>query len=128
MRFAADSDSEITRGFCSCLISVLNGATPEEVLRVKTEDLTALNVGLSGNQRSRVNTWHNVLISMQKKTKALLAEREGKAPFEPFPSLVITADGIRAKGSYAEAQVAHMCLVYFSCYCLASAFVFYCNT
>ncbi|KAF3436752.1 hypothetical protein FNV43_RR19503 [Rhamnella rubrinervis] len=104
MRFAADSDSEITRGFCSCLISVLDGAAPEEVLRVKTEDLAALNVGLSGGQRSRVNTWHNVLISMQKKTKALVAEREGKAPFEPFPSLVITSDGIRAKGSYAEAQ------------------------
>ncbi|KAH7528387.1 quinolinate synthase, chloroplastic [Ziziphus jujuba] len=104
MRFAADSDSEITRGFCSCLISVLDGASPEEVLAVKTEDLAALNVGLAGGQHSRVNTWHNVLISMQKKTRALVAQREGKAPFEPFPSLVITSDGIRAKGSYAEAQ------------------------
>lgn len=105
MRFSADSDSEITRGFCSCLVSVLDGATPEEVLAVKTDDLAALNVGLPGAQRSRVNTWHNVLVSMHKKTKALVAERQGKPPFEPFPSLVITADGIHAKGSYAEAQV-----------------------
>ena len=112
MRFAADSDSEITRGFCYCLVSILDGAAPEEVLAVKTEDLEAINVGLpravARGQRSRVNTWHNVLISMQKKTRALMAEREGKPPFEPFPSLVVTADGIRAKGSYAEAQVAHL--------------------
>ncbi|KAJ0834447.1 putative quinolinate synthase [Helianthus annuus] len=59
MRFLADSDSEITKGFCSCLISVLDGATPEEVLGMKTE---------------------------------------------VFPSLVITAEGIGAKGSFAEAQ------------------------
>ncbi|KAK9926785.1 hypothetical protein M0R45_023998 [Rubus argutus] len=108
MRFSADSDSEITRGFCSCLVSVLDGATPEEVLAVKTDDLAALNVGLPGAQRSRVNTWHNVLVSMHKKTKALVAERQGKPPFEPFPSLVITADGIHAKGSYAEAQARYL--------------------
>lgn len=104
MRFAADSDSEITRGFCSCLVWVLDGAAPEEVLKVKTEDFAALNVGMPGRSPSRVNTWHNVLISMQKRTKALIAEREGKPQFEPFPSLVVTADGIHAKGSYAEAQ------------------------
>ncbi|KAJ7956155.1 quinolinate synthase, chloroplastic [Quillaja saponaria] len=108
MRFAADSDSEITRGFCSCLIWMLDGSTPEEVLKVKTEDLVALNVGLRGGERSRVNTWHNVLIRMQKRTKALIAERDGKVSFEPFPSLVLTADGIQAKGSYAEAQARYL--------------------
>ncbi|KAI4336235.1 hypothetical protein L6164_014784 [Bauhinia variegata] len=108
MRFAADSDSEITRGLCSCLIWLLDGSTPEEVLKVKTDDLVALNVGLPGTGRSRVNTWHNVLISMQKRTKILIAEREGKAPFEPFPSLVVTADGVHPKGSYAEAQAKYL--------------------
>ncbi|KAM0060613.1 putative quinolinate synthase [Helianthus debilis subsp. tardiflorus] len=106
MRFLADSDSEITKGFCSCLISVLDGGTPEEVLGMKTEDLGDLNVaGLHGTKvDSRVNTWHNVLVSMQKRTKALVAEREGKPVGEVFPSLVITAEGIGAKGSFAEAQ------------------------
>ncbi|KAK4776897.1 hypothetical protein SAY86_005585 [Trapa natans] len=109
MRFGADSDSEITRGFCSCLIWMLDGAEPEEVLKLKTEDLAALNVGLPrGSERSRVNTWHNVLISMQKRTKILMAQRDGKAPFLPFPSLVITANGIHAKGSYAEAQARYL--------------------
>lgn len=87
---------------------MLDGALPEEVLNVKPEDLVALNVGLPGSARSRVNTWHNVLISMHKRTKALVAEQDGKAPFEPFPSLVVTADGIHARGSYAEAQVGKM--------------------
>lgn len=108
MKFWADSDSEITRGFCSCLITVLDGAGPEEVLKMKTEDLAALNVGLPGGERSRVNTWHNILVSMQKRTKASVAEREGKAPFEPFPSLVVTADQVQAKGSYAEAQARYL--------------------
>jgi quinolinate synthase len=105
MRFWADSDSEITRGFCACLIWVLDGAVPEEVLKVTTEDLIALNVGLPVGARSRVNTWHNVLVSMQKRARMLVAERDGKKDFDPFPSLVVSSDGIQAKGSYAEAQV-----------------------
>ncbi|PIN10516.1 Quinolinate synthase [Handroanthus impetiginosus] len=109
LRFLADSDSEITKGFCACLVWVLDGATPEEVLAVKTEDLGALSVvGLNGRRgsysSSRANTWQNVLMSMQKRTKALVAEREGRPRGEPFPSLIVTADGIQAKGSYAEAQ------------------------
>ncbi|KDP31015.1 hypothetical protein JCGZ_11391 [Jatropha curcas] len=108
MRFLADSDSEITRGFCACLLSVLDGAAPEEVLSVKTENLAALNVGLPGGERSRVNTWHNVLVSMQKRTRKLVAEREGKQLVDPFPSLAVTSEGIQAKGSYAEAQARYL--------------------
>lgn len=104
-----DSDSEITKGFCACLISVLDGATPEEVLSVRPEDFVELNVGVGvgvkGRGQSRANTWHNVLVSMQKRTKILVAELEGRSPVETFPSLVIGADGVEAKGSYAEAQV-----------------------
>lgn len=106
VRVAADSDSDITRGFCACLVWVLDGSKPEEVMNVSTDDLASLNAGLPGGSgRSRVNTWHNVLVSMQKRTKQLVAQREGKFPFEPFPSLVITSDGVFPKGSYAEAQV-----------------------
>lgn len=110
MRFWADSDSDVSKGMCSCLIQVLDEASPEEVMELKTEDLAELNVGLLGGERSRVNTWYNVLVSMQKKTRRLVAEREGKVPsFEPFPSLVLTAHGIEAKGSFAQAQV-RICL------------------
>ncbi|KAK7330552.1 hypothetical protein VNO77_24747 [Canavalia gladiata] len=109
VRLAADSDSEITRGFCACLVWVLDGSEAEEVLKITTDDLMALNVGLpAGTGRSRVNTWHNVLVSMQKRTKQLVAEREGKVPFDPFPSLLITADGVFPKGAYAEAQAKYL--------------------
>ncbi|CAN8244672.1 unnamed protein product [Cochlearia groenlandica] len=105
MRFWADSDSDLTKGMCSCLIQLLDYASPEEVLNLKTEDLSGLNVG----ERSRVNTWHNVLVSMQKKTRRLVAEKEGKAPsFDPFPSLLLTVDAIEAKGSFAEAQAKYL--------------------
>ncbi|XP_037496805.1 sufE-like protein 2, chloroplastic isoform X2 [Jatropha curcas] len=97
MRFRADSDSEITKGFISCLISLLDGAEPDEVVAVKAEDLAALNVGLYGKAQSRVNTWHNVLISMQSRTEALAAERNEKCPVEPLPSLVVNVDGISAQ-------------------------------
>ncbi|KZV34760.1 quinolinate synthase, chloroplastic-like [Dorcoceras hygrometricum] len=109
IRLFADSDSEITKGYCACLVWVLDGAAPEEILAVKTEDLAPLSVvGLNGKGRfyssSRANTWHNVLMSMQKRTKALVATRQGRLQGEPFPSLIVSSEGIQAKGSYAEAQ------------------------
>ena len=58
VRFSAESDSEITRGFCYCLVSILDGASPEEVLEVSTEDLAAIDVGpvRGGGERSRATT------------------------------------------------------------------------
>ncbi|KAL3575382.1 hypothetical protein D5086_023483 [Populus alba] len=81
MMFWADSDSEITR---------------------------ALNIGLHGGARSRVNTWHNVLVSMQKRVRILVAEGDGKKDFDPFPSLIVSSDGVQAKGSYDEAQARYL--------------------
>ncbi|XP_048135657.1 sufE-like protein 2, chloroplastic [Rhodamnia argentea] len=86
MRFRADSDSEISKGFCSCLIWALDEAEPEEVIAVRAEDLAAINVGLVAH--SRANTWQNVLTSMQKRTEALIREgstepdREQQGPAE----------------------------------------------
>ncbi|KAJ4909805.1 hypothetical protein Rs2_04426 [Raphanus sativus] len=76
MRFRADSDSEISKGFCSCLIWILDGAKPEEVMNVRGEDLAEMNVGVHGKVQSRVNTWHNVLMSMQKRTMALVVDAD----------------------------------------------------
>ncbi|KAL6854298.1 hypothetical protein ACP4OV_019201 [Aristida adscensionis] len=101
MRFAADSDSELSRGYCACLVAALDGARPEEVLAVDPADLAPLG----GSTRSRASTWHNVLVGMQKRARAAIAALEGRPPGEPFPSLVIGRDGaVRAQGSYAEAQ------------------------
>ncbi|KAI3698512.1 hypothetical protein L2E82_42117 [Cichorium intybus] len=78
MRFRVDSDSEITKGFCYCLIWLLNGATAGEVIGIRIDDLGEMNVGiLPIRASSRVNTWHNVLLSMQRRTKALIMESYG---------------------------------------------------
>ncbi|XVF02575.1 hypothetical protein REPUB_Repub04eG0186500 [Reevesia pubescens] len=91
VRFRADSDSEITKGFCSCLIWMMDGADPEEVVGVRAEDLVEVNVGVHGKAQSRVNTWQNVLISMRDRTEALVLERQGNLPQQlgPFPPFLV---------------------------------------
>ncbi|KAL2544083.1 SufE-like protein 2 [Forsythia ovata] len=98
MKFRVDSDSEITKGFCSCLIWVLDGAKFEEILTVQADDLREMNVGLPSRGHSRVNTWHNVLISMQKRTKDLVDERNGQT----IPFLI---HDVTVNGSYKETQI-----------------------
>ncbi|XP_016437099.2 sufE-like protein 2, chloroplastic [Nicotiana tabacum] len=104
MRFRVDSDSEITKGFCSCLLWLLDGAEPEEILSVTAEDLADMNVGLPKKGRSRVNTWHNVLFSMQNRTQDCVQERNRAAlSLEDFHSLII-----RPHGSYLESEAGSM--------------------
>ncbi|KAL8208246.1 hypothetical protein R6Q57_007658 [Mikania cordata] len=75
MRFRVDSDSEITKGFCYCLIWLLDGAAPDDVVEIRVDDLGEMNVGiLPIRASSRVNTWHNVLLSMQRRTRGLIME------------------------------------------------------
>lgn len=107
MQLAADSDSDLSRGYCACLVAALDGAKPEDVLAVDPADpdLAPLGAGITAG-RSRASTWHNVLVGMQKRARTAIAAREGRHPGKPFPSLVIACDGaVHAQGSYAEAQV-----------------------
>ncbi|KAJ7551288.1 hypothetical protein O6H91_06G008600 [Diphasiastrum complanatum] len=107
MNFAADSDSEVTRGFCAILLKAMNGAWPLEVLAVPTDALGGLGMGIEG-VASRANTWYNLLITMQKKTRWLLGALEGKSVYEPFPSLLITADDMIPEGDFAKAQAKYL--------------------
>jgi quinolinate synthase len=107
MWFSADSDSDLSRGYCACLVAALDGAKPEDVLAVDPADpdLAPLGAGTTAAW-SRASTWHNVLVGMQKRARTAIAAREGRHPGKPFPSLVIARDGaVSAQGSYAEAQV-----------------------
>lgn len=104
MRYKVDSDSEITKGFCSCLIWLFDGAIPEEVLSVKTDDLAEMNVGMPSKGHSRVNTWHNILISIQKKTKNFVEVKDKDRSLTEFPPLVGSTDGFSVYGNYKEAQ------------------------
>lgn len=90
MRFRADSDSEISKGFCSCLIWMLDGGEPREVLAIRAQDLDDVNVGVYGKANSRVNTWHNVLLAMQRKTRALVTALD-KTSEDALPSLLVAS-------------------------------------
>ncbi|MED6183943.1 hypothetical protein PIB30_042606 [Stylosanthes scabra] len=75
--FRADSDSEISKGFCWCLVWALNGAYPMEILHVTEKDLGHVDIlGLGLKAKSRINTWHSLLLGMQKAAKDLLIRRE----------------------------------------------------
>ncbi|KAH6805168.1 hypothetical protein C2S51_029999 [Perilla frutescens var. frutescens] len=104
MRFRVDSDSEITKGFCSCLIWLLDGAAADEVLSVKPDDLVEMNVGLPSRGNSRVNAWNNVLISMQRRTKDLV-EQKGRGNLEQISSL-ISVNGSCSSKNQASCGVA----------------------
>ncbi|KAI3812448.1 hypothetical protein L1987_17157 [Smallanthus sonchifolius] len=81
MRFRADSDSEIAKGFCYCLIWLLDGAAAGDVIEIRVDDLWEINIGiLPIRTSSRVNTWHNVLLSMQRRTRDLIMETYGDHP------------------------------------------------
>nr|KYP75754.1 putative sufE-like protein slr1419 [Cajanus cajan] len=71
MRFRADSDSEISKGFCWCLVWMLDGALPEDLLLLHTDHFQHINVGLgiTLKAQSRTNTWHNVFFHMQNATR-----------------------------------------------------------
>lgn len=106
MRFRVDSDSEITKGFSSCLIWLLDGAAPMEVLSVGADDLAEMNVGLPSTGRSRVNTWHNVLISMQNRTRDCVDNKEKLQSLDEFQSLLVRPDlRFPSNGNYKEDKV-----------------------
>nr|GEV08024.1 hypothetical protein [Tanacetum cinerariifolium] len=89
MSFRVDSDSEITKGFCYCLIWLLDGADGREVVEFRIDDLEEMNVGiLPIRASSRVNTWHNVLIGMQNRTRDLmLMQKYSGDNVSDYPSL-----------------------------------------
>ncbi len=50
VRFAADSDSELTRGLAALLVEGLSGLTPDEVLQVSRCCTTKLHFGVVENR------------------------------------------------------------------------------
>jgi quinolinate synthase len=84
-------------------VEALNGASSQEVLAVPVDMLRGLGFGMEA--QSRGNTWHNVLITLQKRTSMLVAQMAGFSPVKPFPSILVTADEVTAQGDFAKAQV-----------------------
>ncbi|KAI5067399.1 hypothetical protein GOP47_0017927 [Adiantum capillus-veneris] len=102
---AADSDSEVTKGFCGVLVEALNMSQPQEVMALSLDTVAGLGLGSTA---SRSNTWYNVLVTMQKRTEMEVAKVEGRRTFELFPSLLLSAEDISAQGSFAVAQAKYL--------------------
>ncbi|MCO5579510.1 hypothetical protein L7F22_033365 [Adiantum nelumboides] len=101
----ADSDSEVTKGFCGVLVEALNMSQSQEVMAVSLDMVAGLGLGATA---SRANTWHNVLVTIQKRTEMEAAKLEGRQAVEPFPSLLLSAEDISAQGSFAVAQAKYL--------------------
>ena len=98
------SDAQITTGFAGVLAAGLGGLSPEDVLGVDDDVVKDLGLGASALPRSRANGFRNMLESVKKQTRLL---RDGRDAM-PFPSLLVTADGIEARGPFAEAQANYL--------------------
>lgn len=102
VQFNGDSNSELTRGLCALLVESMSGLTPPEVLQVKPEMLSVLQLGPAIMAPSRTNGFLNMLETMRKRT-VMLTEQLPK-----FPSLVITGDDVTPQGSFAETQAQYL--------------------
>ncbi|BBN17961.1 quinolinate synthase [Marchantia polymorpha subsp. ruderalis] len=103
VHFAADSDAEIVRGTLGLLLQSLNGTDSQEILSLNEDGIAKMLVSVP-----KSTTWYTICIHMQKRVRALLERRSPGKKFDPFPSLIITAEDIQAQGSFAEAQVQYL--------------------
>ncbi|KAH7427501.1 hypothetical protein KP509_10G047300 [Ceratopteris richardii] len=102
---AADSDSAVSKGFCGVLVEALNLAHPQDILSISLDLVSGIGLG---STTSRSNTWYNVLLTIQKRTEIEIAKVEGRTVFEPFPSILLSAEEISAQGSFAIAQAQYL--------------------
>eukprot|EP00887_Chlorella_sp_A99_P001402 scaffold8.g1402.t1 len=98
MAFAADSDSELTRGLAAIVCQSLSGLTPDQVLEVDPACLLSLSLGPGVLMRSRTNGFLNMLEAAKKRARLATAD------LPRFPSLLIGRRGTEAQGAFAEAQ------------------------
>ena len=100
------SEAQITAGFAGVLARGLTGLTPADVLAISDDVVADLGIGSAALPRSRANGFRNMLETVKKQCRLLSAEDGVTAP--PFPSLIVTADGVEAKGSFALAQAEYL--------------------
>ena len=106
LSFAADSDSALSRGLAALLVEAFDGLTVEEALAADAKALAALGLGASSLTASRANGLLNMFEAFRRRARGA-AERAAPGS-GPFPSLVVTREGIEARGDFARAQAEFM--------------------
>jgi quinolinate synthase len=101
--FAADSDSEITKGLGALLVDCLSGLTPQQVIDLDPyEFIPHLGLGPAVLYPSRANGFANMLELMKRRARMLVED------LPRFPSLLIKADDLVPQGLFAEAQAQYL--------------------
>ncbi|GLC33159.1 hypothetical protein PLESTM_000031000 [Pleodorina starrii] len=107
LHFQGWSDSEISRGLVTLLVSGLSGCSAEEVLGLPSAALQrrlAAVLGPGVLSPGRTNGFANMVESAKKRARLLAAPQT----MAVFPSLRITADALEPQGTFAEAQAQYL--------------------
>ena len=99
------AEAQITRGFCGVLAKGLTGLTADAIADVPVSIVDALGVGAANLPTSRANGFRNMLETAKKQARRLRDEFTNESP---FPSLVVSADGVVANGVFAETQAEYL--------------------
>ena len=105
VRARCASESDATRGYGALLCEALSGGTVDECLGLRDDFVDAMEIGIGSKvEKSRTNGFKNMLETAKKQLRTLRADAGG----DPFPSLIVTADEVRSRGSFAASQASYL--------------------
>ena len=105
VRARCASESDATRGYGTLLCEALSGGTVDECLELGDDFVDAMEIGIGSKvEKSRTNGFKNMLETAKKQLRTLRADAGG----DPFPSLIVTADEVRSRGSFAASQASYL--------------------
>lgn len=106
---ACASESDVTRGFGAVLCGVLSECTAEEALGIGSEFVDAMEIGAGSKiEKSRANGFKNMLETAKKQIRAAINGDTAGGNDDPFPSLIVSANEVRARGSFAASQATYL--------------------
>jgi quinolinate synthase len=106
-RASCASESDATAGYGALLCDVITGRAPGDVLGLDDSFVDAMQIGIGSKmEKSRANGFKNMLETAKKQLRAL--EAGASANSDPFPSLIVRADEVRARGSFAASQASYL--------------------
>jgi len=105
VRALCASESDVTLGFGRLLCDVLNGSEVSEALALSGDFVDAMEIGVGSKvERSRANGFKNMLETAKKQLRTAASTTGG----DPFPSLIVTANEVRSRGSFAASQASYL--------------------
>jgi len=105
VRARCSSESDVVYGFGIALCDAMNGQTTSAA-RERAEAFGRDARVVAECDRSRANGFRNMIECAKKQMRVI--ELGGKGIGEPFPSLIVSADEVRSRGSFAASQASYL--------------------